>query len=89
MEEFPRQLARVKYLAPFWPLILADRGLAIAFHLGPRARSRCRHDLRRRADRRVSDLGRRVDLVDRSVRHGEGDPELARALRSDAEGDWG
>ena len=36
----------------------------------------------------LADLGRRVDLVERSVRRGEGDPELARALKSDAEGDW-
>ena len=36
----------------------------------------------------LADLGRRVDLVERSVRRGEGDPELADALRRDAEGDW-
>ena len=35
----------------------------------------------------LSDLERRVDLVERSVRRGEGDPELARALDRDAEGD--
>ena len=29
----------------------------------------------------LSDLGRHVDLVERSVRRGEGDPELARALK--------
>ena len=36
----------------------------------------------------LSDLGRRVDLAERSVRHGEGDPELVRALKRDAGGDW-
>ena len=36
----------------------------------------------------LADLGCRVDLVERSVRRGEGDPGLARALNSDAEGDW-
>ena len=36
----------------------------------------------------LADLGRRVDLVERSVRRGEGDPELAEALRRDAEGEW-
>ena len=36
----------------------------------------------------LADLGRRVDLVKRSVRRGEGDPELAEALRRDAEGEW-
>ena len=33
-------------------------------------------------------LGRRVDQVERSVRRGEGDPELAEALRRDAESEW-
>ena len=42
--------SRLEYLAPFWPLILADYGVSIA-----------------------SDLGRRVDLAERSVRRGEGD----------------
>ena len=57
--------SRLEYLAPFWPLILADYGVSIA-----------------------SDLGRRVDLAERSVRRGEGDPALTDALRRDAEGDW-
>ena len=48
---------RLEYLAPYWPLLLAD-------------------------------LGRRVDLAERSVRRGEGDPALTDALRRDAEGDW-
>ena len=37
---------------------------------------------------RLGELGRRIDLVERSVRRGEGDPELAAALRRDAEGEW-
>ena len=36
----------------------------------------------------LADLGRRVDLAERSVRRGEGDPGLTDALRRDAEGDW-
>ena len=36
----------------------------------------------------LADLGRRVDLAERSVRRGEGDPALTDALRRDAEGDW-
>ena len=48
---------RLEYLAPYWPLLLAD-------------------------------LGQRVDLAERSVRRGEGDPALTDALRRDAEGDW-
>ena len=37
----------------------------------------------------LADLGRRVDLVERSVCLGEGDLELSEALRRDAEGKWG
>ncbi len=36
----------------------------------------------------LADLGRRVDLAERSVRRGEGDPDLNDALSRDAEGDW-
>ncbi len=36
----------------------------------------------------LADLGRRVDLAERSVRRGEGDTDLTEALRRDAEGDW-
>ena len=33
-------------------------------------------------------VNRCVDLAERSVRRGEGDPELAEALNRDAEGEW-
>ena len=36
----------------------------------------------------LADLGSRVDLVERSVRRGEGDPSLADALERDAGGEW-
>ena len=36
----------------------------------------------------LGDLGKKVDLVERSVRRGEGDRELAEALQSNAEGKW-
>ena len=35
----------------------------------------------------LADLGRRVDLVEQSIRRGEGDPELAAALQRDAAGE--
>ncbi len=81
---------RLEYLAPFWPVILADYGLAIASHLGLglAAALAALYAVARAAG--LCDLGRapRVDLVERSVQRGEGDLELGRALRSDAEGDW-
>ena len=36
----------------------------------------------------LGDLGKKVDLVERLVRRGEGDRELAEALQRDAEGKW-
>jgi hypothetical protein len=36
----------------------------------------------------LGDVGRKVDLVERSVRRGDGNPELAEALRRDFEGEW-
>ena len=79
---------RLGYLAPFWPLTLADYGVSVALHLALAlaAVAATIYAIARAAG--LADLGRRVDLVERSVRRGEGDPELARALRSDAEGDW-
>ena len=79
--------SRLEYLAPFWRLILADYGLVIAAHLGLvlAAVAASLYGLARAAG--LADLGRRVDLVERSIRRGEGDPELAEALRRDAEGE--
>ena len=79
---------RLECLAPFWPLILSDYGVLIALHLGLALTTALAaiYGVARAAG--LADLGRRVDLVERSVRRGEGDPELTDALRRDAEGDW-
>ena len=80
--------SRLEYLVPFWSVILADHGVPIAFHLALALAAvlAALYAIARAAG--LADLGRRVDLVERSVRRGEGDPELSDALRRDAEGDW-
>ena len=80
--------SRLEYLFPFWRVILADYGLIIALHLGLALATVAAslYGVARAAG--LADLGRRVDLVERSVRRGEGDPELAEALRQDAQGKW-
>ena len=80
--------SRLAYLAPFWRVILADYGLAIGLHLGLVLAGVAAglYDVARAVG--LADLGRRVDLVERSIRRGEGDPELAEAFRQDAEGNW-
>ena len=80
--------SRLEYLVPFWPLILADYGVSIASDLTLvlAAVAAAFYAVARAAG--LADLGRRVDLAERSIRRGEGDPALADALRRDAEGDW-
>ncbi len=79
---------RLEYLGPFRSVILVDYGVSIALHLGLAVSTIAAavYAVARAAG--LADLGRRVDLAERSVRRGEGDPELARALKRDAEGDW-
>ncbi len=80
--------SRLEYLAPFWRMILADHGASLVMHLGLAlaAVAAAIYAIARGAG--LADLGRRVDLAERSVRRGEGDPALADALRRDAEGEW-
>ena len=79
---------RLECLAPLWPLIITDHGLGIASHLALvlGAVAAALYAVARAAG--LADLGRRVDLIERSVRRGEGDPELTDSLRRDAEGEW-
>ena len=80
--------SRLEYLAPFWRVILADYGVAIALHLALALVAVAASVYAAARAAGLADLGRRVDLVERSIRRGEGDPELAEALRRDAEGEW-
>ena len=81
--------SRLEYLAPFWPLILSDYGVLIALHLGLAltAALAAIYGVTRAAG--LADLGRRVDLVERSVRRGEGDPDLARRAQERRRGRLG
>ena len=80
--------SRFHYLGPFWPAILAEHGIALALHaaLAFTALAAAIYAVARTTG--LADLGRRVDLAERSVRRGEGDPDLNDALSRDAEGDW-
>ena len=79
---------RLEYIAPFWLVILADHGAFMAMHLALAltAVAAAIYAIARATG--LADLGRRVDLAERSVRRGEGDPDLADALKRDAEGEW-
>ena len=79
---------RLEYLAPYWPLLLAEHGVLLALHLALALATVAGtiYAIARAAG--LADLGSRVDLAERSVRRGEGDQALTDALRRDAEGDW-
>ena len=80
-------LPELIYLKPHWRVLLRDYWLTItlygrlavvsfAFSIYAAARSLG-----------LADLGRKVDLVERSIRRGEGgDPELAEALHNQSKG---
>ena len=80
--------AHLEYLAPHWPLILARHGVPAGLHaaLAVITVAAAIYGIGRTTG--LADLGSRVDLAERSVRRGEGDRDLADALRRDAEGDW-
>ena len=80
--------SRLDYLAPFWGTILAEHGLALALQAGLFLAGLAAAIYIVARTTGLADLGRRVDLAERSVRRGEGDAGLEDALRRDADGDW-
>ncbi|WP_420449778.1 hypothetical protein [Candidatus Palauibacter sp.] len=80
--------ARLEYLSPHWPLILARHGGPVGLHAASALLTVAAAIYAIGRASGLADLGRRVDLAERSVRRGEGDHDLADALRRDAEGDW-
>ena len=80
--------ARLEYLAPFWPVILAEYGVLLSLHLALALTTVAAAIYAVARATGLADLGRRVDLAERSVRRGAGDTGLTEALRRDAEGDW-
>jgi hypothetical protein len=80
--------SRLEYLAPHWPAILAEHGVTLSLHLALALVTvgAAIYVVARATG--LADLGQRVDLAERSVRRGEGDPGLADSLRQDDEGDW-
>ena len=80
--------SRLEYLSPFWPAVLADHGFLLSLHLAFALATVAAAIYGIARATGLADLGRRVDLAERSVRRGEGDTGLTEALRRDAEGDW-
>ena len=79
---------RLDYLRPYWPVISAEYGVVIGVHLGLGLATVAAAIYVTARAAGLADLGRRVDLAERSVRQGEGDAGLADTLRRDANGKW-
>ena len=80
---------RLEYLAPYWSLLLAEHGVLLALHLALAlaAVAAAIYAVARAAG--LADLGRRVDLAERSVRRGEGDPGPRRRAQEGRRGRLG
>ena len=77
---------RFDYLAPYADYIIAQHGLAVALHFaGAVAAIGLVADALARSLGLV-DVGRKVDVIDRSIRGGDASPELGRLLQEEAEG---
>lgn len=77
---------RFDYLAPYTDYIIAHHALAVAFHFGGAvvALGLLAGALARSLG--LVDVGRKVDVIDRSIRRGDASPELGRLLQEEAEG---
>ncbi len=80
--------SRLEYLAPHWALIFTQYGILVALYAAFAVVTVAAAIYGVARATGLADLGSRVDLAERSVRRGEGDRDLADALRRDAEGDW-
>ena len=78
---------QLHYLRPYRTLFLTGDGLTIGVHLGLGLATVAAVIYNTARATGLADLGRRVDLAERSVRRGEGDRELAEGLERDARGE--
>ena len=81
-------MARLAFLAPYARFILEQYWFAIILYttLAAFTFMTLLTALLRRLG--LHDVGRKVDLVERSLRRGEGDPDLARRLADQEQGEY-
>ena len=77
---------RFDYLAPYTSYIVAEHWLGILVHFGAAvaAIGVAAGALARSLG--LVDIGRKVDVIERSIRRGDGSPELGRLLQEEADG---
>lgn len=77
---------RFDYLAPYTQYIVAQHGLAVAVHFGGAVAGLAVVAGALARSLGLVDVGRKVDVIDRSIRRGDASPELGRLLQEEAEG---
>ena len=77
---------RLDFLSPYWGVILRDYWMTLTVHLGMALVTSIAVIYRLVRVLGLADLGGRVDLVERSIRRGEGDTDLQEALQRGDEG---
>ena len=82
-------LPELRFIRPYWTVFLRDYGLSVALYGGVAITTFAFSIYALARSLGLADLGRKVDLAERSIRRGEGgDPELAEALRSQEKGEF-
>ena len=76
------------YLSPFWNVIIADYWLPITLHLSLAILTFASIVYAAARAIGLGDLGKKMGLMERSLRRGSGDRELAAALKRDDKGEW-
>ena len=77
-----------QYLRPHASYIAAVYGLDVAIYFGGAAAAFGITAGALARSMGLVDVGRKVDVIDRSIRRGEGSPELGRILREEEEGTY-
>ncbi len=80
--------SRFDYLSPYRQLILTEYWWPVALYTGSAVLTIVVALAGILRNLGLYDVGRKVDLVERSVRRGDGDPELARRLHAQEHGDF-
>ena len=82
-------LPELSYYRPHWNVLLRDYWLPVSLYGGLAVASFAFSIYAAARSLGLADLGRKVDLVERSIRRGEGgDSELAEALKNQAKGTY-
>ena len=79
-------LKRFAFLAPYADYIMAEHWLPVAVHFGGAVAAIGLAAAALARSLGLVDVGRKVDVIERAIRRGQGSPELGRVLREEAEG---